>query len=89
MNIPAFSIGEWLVCNGCGSICDAPFHPPGSEAEDSELVLGNMLPESYEPLANEWQLEVEAKCPSCGLRLQAQAVFHGRIFYAFVPAGTA
>jgi hypothetical protein len=44
--LPAFAIGEWLECPKCGLLCDAPFQPFGSDADEPELVLGSSLPES-------------------------------------------
>jgi len=89
MSIPAFSIGEWLVCISCGCICDAPFHPPGSEAYEPELVLGGTLPESARIPPSEWQTEVATACPGCGRQIRAQAVFRGRTLYAFTPINAA
>ena len=85
MSIPAFSIGEWLVCDSCGCTCDAPFHLLGSIASDPELVLGSKLPEPVGVSEGEWQIEVTSGCPNCGRQLRAQAVFQGRTLHAFIP----
>jgi len=89
MNAPAFAIGEWLVCPKCGCTCDAPFHPPGSEVEEPELVLGSTLPDFAVVPPGEWQTKVVAACPRCGLELRAEAVFRGRTLHAFKPITTA
>lgn len=88
MSIPAFCIGEWLVCE-CGFTCDAPFHPPGFVVDEPELVLGSTLPESVAVPASEWQAEVATRCPRCGRQLRAQAVFRGRTLLAFTPISAA
>ena len=89
MNTPAFSIDEWLTCPKCGCTCDAPFHPPGCEVEEPELVLGSALPQAVSVPDGEWQVEVTATCPRCGAELRAQAVFRGRGLYRFEPMDAA
>jgi hypothetical protein len=81
--IPAFSVGEWLVCPTCGTICDAPFRPTGSDAIEPELVLGAALPESEAIPPDGWRIEVTACCPACGGRIVAQAIFKGRTLSSF------
>jgi hypothetical protein len=85
MGIPDFAIGEWLVCPSCGCTCDAPFHPPGSQAEEPELVLGTTLPQSVAVPGGEWRTEVAASCPRCGRQLRAEAVFRGHTLHEFTP----
>ena len=86
MKIPEFSIGEWLVCGACGFLCDAPFRAPGSAVDEPELVLGSTLPESAGAPNGEWQVDVAAACPSCGLEIRAKAIFHGRALRAFTAS---
>jgi hypothetical protein len=70
-----FVIGEWLECPSCGMVCDAPFRPDGSDANEPEVFLGQSLPDA-EPLPEgEWQVKVSTRCPRCGMRLDAIAVF--------------
>ena len=89
MKTPEFSISEWLVCSSCGFLCDAPFRPLGSAVDDPELVLGSTLSESVGALDGEWQVNVVAACPGCGLDLHAKAVFEGRTLRAFTAIAAA
>ena len=86
MALPPFAIGEWLECPACGAICDAPFQPPGSDATEPELVLGASLPEKEAVPSGDWQVEVSARCPACGLHLRALAAFEGRTLREFMHA---
>ena len=89
MTIPCFAVGEWLVCPACGCICDAPFRPPGSTAEEPELVLGQRLPASVVVPSGVWSVRVAAECPRCGRLLQADASFLGSTLRAFSAIITA
>ena len=86
MTLPPFAIGEWLACPACGTVCDAPFQPPGSDATEPELVLGLSLPETDKVPSGNWCVEVSAECPACGLRLSALAEFEGRTLREFKQA---
>lgn len=89
MTIPSFAVGEWLVCPACGCICDAPFRPSGSHAEEPELVMGQRLPAAVVVPPGEWTVRVAADCPECQRSLQADAIFMGstlRDFRAIVTA---
>jgi hypothetical protein len=86
MALPPFAIGELLACPACGTVCDAPFQPLGSDATEPELVLGPSLPETDEVPSGDWCVEVSARCPACGLRLLALAAFDGRTLREFTRA---
>jgi uncharacterized C2H2 Zn-finger protein len=85
MSTLPFAIGEWLACPRCDCICDALFHPAGSDVDEPELVLGGVLPSGIAVTEHEWHIEVAAKCPKCGVELRAEAVFNGRVLKAFRP----
>jgi hypothetical protein len=83
-----YAIAEWAECPKCGTICDAPFQVDGSDAVEPELVLGQSVPENVEAPAGRWQIKVVAICPGCGIRLEANAFFEGRISQQFILAET-
>ncbi|HWE35077.1 MAG TPA: hypothetical protein VG406_00785 [Isosphaeraceae bacterium] len=89
MALPAFVIGEWLVCPKCEFLCDSPFQPAGSNATEPELVLGASLPKSEAVSPGDWSVEVAARCPACGTRIAALAVFEGRVLRAFTASDAA
>jgi hypothetical protein len=88
MNIPAFSIEEWLVCPKCEFLSDAPFHPAANIVHEPWLMLGKELPETVSVPDAEWQTEVSASCPGCGHRIRAMAGFQGRRLSAFTAVTT-
>ena len=83
-----FAVGEWAECPRCGFVCDAPFRPDGSEAEEPEVVLGQSLP-GHVGSDGAWSVLVSAICPRCGAKLEAEASFESNTLVAFSPVKVA
>ena len=89
MSPTEFSIGEWLVCPRCETICDAPFLPNEPSPTELELHIGQSLPSFWTVPSEPWQIQVSANCPHCHLKLTAIAAFHGHRLCDFKPVPSA